>query len=64
MAVSFASQIFQEARKVGMHHTISAGLLIGGKDVKEESARIAKLNLLVATPGRLLQHMGERNRLK
>ena len=42
-----------------MHHTMSAGLLIGGKDVKEEASRIARLNILVVTPGRLLQHMGE-----
>lgn len=35
-----ALQIFEELRKVGQYHDISAGLLIGGKDVKEEKSRI------------------------
>ncbi|CAG9467327.1 unnamed protein product [Pedinophyceae sp. YPF-701] len=54
-----ALQIFEELRKVGRHHTFSAGLLIGGKDVGEEASRVQRLNILVATPGRLLQHMDE-----
>ena len=31
-----ALQIFDELRKVGKRHSYSAGLLIGGKSVKEE----------------------------
>ncbi|KAG7671423.1 hypothetical protein KSW81_003561 [Nannochloris sp. 'desiccata'] len=54
-----ALQIFEELRKVGKRHELSAGLLIGGKDVAEEASRVAGLNILVATPGRLLQHMDE-----
>ncbi len=54
-----ALQIFEELRKVGKRHEFSAGLLIGGKDVAEEASRVAGLNILVATPGRLLQHMDE-----
>ena len=38
---------------------MSAGLVIGGKDVEYEKERIAEMNILVATPGRLLQHMNE-----
>ena len=38
---------------------MSAGLLIGGKDVQEEANRVNKMNILVCTPGRLLQHMDE-----
>ena len=34
------SQIFDELRKVGRRHDLSAGLLIGGKDVKEEQERV------------------------
>lgn len=45
--------------QVGRHHELSAGLLIGGKDVKEEQKALAGMNILVATPGRLLQHMDE-----
>lgn len=36
-----AMQIFDELRKVGKHHDMSAGLLIGGKNVKEEQDRVA-----------------------
>ena len=31
-----AMQIFEELRKVGRGHSLSAGLLIGGKNVKSE----------------------------
>ena len=44
--------------QVGKHHEISAGLLIGGKDVKEEQSSVSSMNILVATPGRLLQVSG------
>lgn len=54
-----AIQIFEALRRIGNHHTFSAGLLIGGKNVKEEKERVGRLNILVATPGRLLQHMDE-----
>ncbi|GLJ11540.1 hypothetical protein SUGI_0170310 [Cryptomeria japonica] len=55
-----ALQIFEVLRKVGKHHTISGGLLIGGrKDVDMEKERVNALNILVCTPGRLLQHMDE-----
>lgn len=54
-----ALQIFDELRKVGRRHEFSAGLLIGGKDLAEEADLVAGMNILVATPGRLLQHMDE-----
>lgn len=55
-----AVQIFDELRKVGKHHSISAGLLIGGrKGVDTEKETVNNLNILVCTPGRLLQHMDE-----
>lgn len=38
---------------------LSAGLIIGGKDLAVEQERVAKMNILVATPGRLLQHMDQ-----
>lgn len=41
------------------HTQISAGLVIGGKSFKDEGGRIGKMNMLVATPGRLLQHINE-----
>lgn len=54
-----ALQIFEVLRGIGRAHTFSAGLLIGGKNVQAEKERVGKLNILVATPGRLLQHMDE-----
>lgn len=55
-----AGQLFEVLKKVGVHHGFSAGLLIGGrKDVGEEKERVNGLNILVCTPGRLLQHMDE-----
>lgn len=35
-----ALQIFDELRKIGKKHEFSAGLLIGGKKVKEEQERV------------------------
>lgn len=52
-------QIFEVLRKVGSTHSFSAGLIIGGKDVESEKAHIVGMNILVCTPGRLLQHMDE-----
>ena len=52
-------QIFQVLRKVGSHHTFSAGLLIGGKSLSEEQSRLESINILICTPGRLLQHMDQ-----
>ncbi|KAJ3127345.1 ATP-dependent RNA helicase dbp4 [Nowakowskiella sp. JEL0407] len=54
-----ALQIFEVLKKVGIKHNFSAGLLIGGKDIKMEKDRVNRLNILVCTPGRLLQHMDE-----
>ncbi len=54
-----AIQIFEVLRKVGRNHTFSAGLVIGGKSLKEERERLSRMNILVATPGRMLQHMDQ-----
>ncbi|KAG8386133.1 hypothetical protein BUALT_Bualt03G0117300 [Buddleja alternifolia] len=55
-----AGQLFEVLKSVGKYHGFSAGLLIGGrKDVDTEKERVNDLNILVCTPGRLLQHMDE-----
>jgi len=54
-----AYQIFEVLKKIGAKHDFSAGLIIGGKPVEEEKRRISTTNIVVATPGRLLQHMDE-----
>ncbi len=55
-------QIFEVLRKLGKYHEFSAGLVTGGSrrphDFKDEQANIQRgVNILVATPGRLLQHL-------
>ncbi|XP_058271799.1 probable ATP-dependent RNA helicase DDX10 isoform X2 [Hemibagrus wyckioides] len=54
-----AYQTFEVLRKVGKNHDFSAGLVIGGKDLKDESLKIHRTNIIICTPGRLLQHMDE-----
>lgn len=55
-----AMQIFDVLRKIGRYHEFSAGLVIGGKSLKEEAERIDRMNILVCTPGRMLQHLDQR----
>lgn len=54
-----AIQIFEVLRKIGRHHAFSAGLVIGGKSLQEEQQRLGRMNLLVCTPGRMLQHLDQ-----
>ena len=54
-----AYQTFEVLRKVGKYHDFSGGLVIGGKDLKIEKNHILNTNIVVCTPGRLLQHMDE-----
>ncbi|KAK7440264.1 ATP-dependent RNA helicase dbp4 [Stygiomarasmius scandens] len=54
-----AVQIFEVLRSIGGYHSFSAGLVIGGKNLKDERERLSRMNILVATPGRLLQHMDQ-----
>ncbi|OTA02036.1 ATP-dependent RNA helicase DBP4, putative [Trichoderma parareesei] len=54
-----AVQIFEVLRKIGRHHAFSAGLVIGGKSLKEEAERLIRMNILVCTPGRMLQHLDQ-----
>ncbi|OAL50705.1 DEAD-domain-containing protein [Pyrenochaeta sp. DS3sAY3a] len=55
-----AIQIFDVLRKIGRHgHMFAAGLLIGGKSLEDERQALTKMNILVATPGRMLQHLSQ-----
>ncbi|KAF0908755.1 hypothetical protein E2562_028574 [Oryza meyeriana var. granulata] len=55
-----AGQIFEVFQNVGKFHGFSGACIVGGrKGLDEEKASITGLNILVCTPGRLLQHMGE-----
>ena len=53
-----AVQIFEVLRTVGSYHDLSAGLIVGGKkEFGLEQSRIGQTNIIIATPGRLLQHL-------
>ncbi|KAM4058908.1 DEAD/DEAH box helicase [Hirsutella rhossiliensis] len=54
-----AVQIFHVLRKIGRYHAFSAGLVIGGKSLKDEAERLSRMNILVCTPGRMLQHLDQ-----
>lgn len=53
-----AIQVYEVAKKVGHFHNKTIGLLMGGMNRKSESTRLEKgVNLLICTPGRLLDHL-------
>ncbi|OJD19684.1 ATP-dependent RNA helicase HAS1 [Emergomyces pasteurianus Ep9510] len=53
-----ALQIFGVARELMAHHSQTYGIVIGGASRRAEAEKLAKgVNLLIATPGRLLDHL-------
>ncbi|CAG8876147.1 unnamed protein product [Penicillium nalgiovense] len=53
-----ALQIFGVARELMAHHSQTYGIVIGGANRRAEAEKLMKgVNLLVATPGRLLDHL-------
>ncbi|CDK27071.1 unnamed protein product [Kuraishia capsulata CBS 1993] len=53
-----ALQIFGVARELMAHHSQTLGIVIGGANRRQEAEKLAKgVNLIVATPGRLLDHL-------
>ncbi|GME32506.1 atp-dependent rna helicase has1 [Neofusicoccum parvum] len=57
-----ALQIFGVARELMEHHTQTFGIVMGGANRKAEQVKLEKgVNLLIATPGRLLDHLQNTN---
>ncbi|KFA72461.1 hypothetical protein S40288_08357 [Stachybotrys chartarum IBT 40288] len=53
-----ALQIFGVARELMKHHSQTYGIVIGGANKRAEAEKLSKgVNLLIATPGRLLDHL-------
>lgn len=53
-----ALQIFGVAKELMQGHSQTFGVLMGGANRKAEADKLAKgVNLIVATPGRLLDHL-------
>ena len=49
-----AYQIFETLKKIGKYHDFSAGLVIGGKDLKYETDRLSNCNIIICTPGKTI----------
>jgi ATP-dependent RNA helicase DDX10/DBP4 len=55
-----AIQIFDVLRLLGRKgHLFAAGLIIGGKGLREERDALTRMNIVVCTPGRILQHLSQ-----
>lgn len=53
-----ATQIYGVVHELMRHHPQTHGMIIGGANRKQEADRLSRgVNLLVATPGRLLDHL-------
>lgn len=53
-----ALQIFGVARELMAHHSQTYGIVIGGANRRAEAEKLSKgVNMLIATPGRLLDHL-------
>jgi len=53
-----ALQIYGVLRELCKYHTLTHGLVIGGVNRKAEADKLAKgVNILISTPGRLLDHL-------
>jgi ATP-dependent RNA helicase DDX18/HAS1 len=53
-----ALQIFGVAKDLMAHHSQTFGIVIGGANRRAEAEKLEKgVNLIVATPGRLLDHL-------
>jgi superfamily II DNA/RNA helicase len=58
-----AMQVEEEFGKYGQHHKINMALLIGGVSFDDQDAKLSRgVDVLIATPGRLLDHF-ERGKL-
>lgn len=56
-----ALQIFGVAKDLMAHHSQTFGIVIGGANRRAEAEKLEKgVNLIVATPGRLLDHLEAR----
>ena len=54
-----AIQVFDVLNKIGRYHNFSVGMVIGGNNLQKEQGAINYMNILIGTPGRILQHVTE-----
>src|SRR5262249_60893538 len=54
-----AAQVAQSFEKYGVNHKLSVALLIGGVSFEDQLRKLDRgVDVLIATPGRLLDHFG------
>jgi superfamily II DNA/RNA helicase len=54
-----AAQVAQSFEKYGIHHKLTVALLIGGVSMDDQVKKLDRgVDVLIATPGRLLDHFG------
>ena len=57
-----ASQIEESFRTYGRHARLSSTVVFGGVDIRRQQRAMARgVDILVATPGRLVDHLGQRS---
>lgn len=55
-----ATQIWDVMCKIGRKgHLFAAGVVIGGRSFREEQSQLARMNIVICTPGRMLQHLSQ-----
>ena len=52
-----AMQIFQVFRNIGERQGLTGALVVGGKSFSDEGEHVASMNIIIGTPGRILQHL-------
>lgn len=57
-----AIQVDEVFRKLGSHFGLRTAILIGGQDIRKQLAALRKNpHILIATPGRLIDHLDQKN---
>ena len=52
-----AMQIFEVFRHIGERQGLTGALVVGGKSFSDEGEHVASMNIIIGTPGRILQHL-------
>nr|WP_298140988.1 DEAD/DEAH box helicase [uncultured Pseudomonas sp.] len=58
-----AQQTLKEVERFAQFTFLKAGLITGGEDFKEQAAMLRRIDILIGTPGRLIEHANAGNLL-
>ena len=48
---------FEVFRNIGERQGLTGALVVGGKSFSDEGEHVASMNIIIGTPGRILQHL-------